>query len=307
MTSAGAARVRRLERLKAVLGCPGCQGSLEYTAAGATCPACAAAYPIRDGRLYFIDVPQRDDEFDRLKGWLKKRLGRAYYTVGVRVLAPTFPFNFGRRVRRHVDPESAIVIDAGSGNNRVHPEIICADMFDYEAVDVVCRLDALPFRTAAIDAFVSRSVLEHVGALASVLREFERCTRPGGIGIHLIPFLFPYHASPTDYHRLTHEGHAILFKGWQTIERTNPTGPVTAMLVLLIEVLSTILSFNLPRVKSVVYLLLCVLLFPVKFLDALFVDREAFRGSAASILSIVRKPVPARPADTHSPARDSRA
>jgi hypothetical protein len=50
-----------------------------------------------------------------------------------------------------------------------------------------------------------------------------------------------------------------------------------------------------------------VLLFPVKFLDALFVDREAFRGSAASILSIVRKPVPARPADTHSPARDSRA
>jgi hypothetical protein len=60
-------------------------------------------------------------------------------------------------------------------------------------------------------------------------------------------------------------------------------------------------------VKSVVYLLLCVLLFPVKFLDALFVDREAFRGSAASILSIVRKPVPARPADTHSPARDSRA
>jgi SAM-dependent methyltransferase/uncharacterized protein YbaR (Trm112 family) len=292
VTPADAARARRLDRIRDVLVCPRCRGSLDFAAAVATCIACSVPYPIRNGRIHFIEVPARDDEFDRLKGWLKKRLGRAYYTVGVRILAPTFPFNFGRRIRRHIDPAKAIVIDAGSGNNRVHPEIICADMFDYEAVDVVCRLDALPFRTEGVDAFVSRSVLEHVDAPELVLSEFERCTRPGGIGIHIMPFLFPYHASPTDYHRLTHEGQALLFKGWRTLERTNPTGPVTAMLVLLIEVLSTILSFNLPRVKSVVYLLLCGLLFPVKCLDAPFIDRAAFLGSAASILSVVSKPAP---------------
>ena len=256
----------------------------------AVCRSCPARYPIRNHRIYFIEVPERDDEFDRLKGWLKKRLGRAYYTVGVRVLAPTFPFNFARRVRRYVDPALALVVDGGSGNNRVHPDIISVDMFDYDAVDVVCALDKLPFRDGAVDALVSRSVLEHVAAPGAVLAEFGRCTRPGGIGIHMIPFLFPYHASPTDYHRFTHEGHDILFHGWEIIERTNPTGPVTVALLHLIEVLSTILSFNNQRTKSVAYLMLCALLFPLKFLDAPFIDRAAFLGSAASIISVIRKP-----------------
>jgi hypothetical protein len=54
-------------------------------------------------RIYFIEVPDRNDDFDLLKGWLKKRLGRAYYTVGVRVLAPTFSVQLrpaGTAVRR---------------------------------------------------------------------------------------------------------------------------------------------------------------------------------------------------------------
>ncbi len=291
MTTAGdSARARRFERLKSALGCPRCHGSLEYAADAAVCRSCHARYLIRDHRIYFIEVPERDDEFDRLKGWLKKRLGRTYYTVGVRVLAPTFPFNFAGRVRRYVDPSAALVVDAGSGNNRIHPDIISVDMFDYDAVDVVCTLDKLPFHDGAIDALVSRSVLEHVATPGAVVAEFGRCTRPGGIGIHMIPFLFPYHASPADYHRFTHEGHDILFKGWEVIERTNPTGPVTVALLHLIEALSTILSFNTQRAKSAVYLMLCALLFPLKFLDAPFIERPAFLGSAASILSVIRKP-----------------
>jgi hypothetical protein len=103
-------------------------------------------------------------------------------------------------------------------------------------------------------------------------------------------FLFPYHASPADYYRFTHEGHDILFKGWQIIERTNPTGPVTVALLHLTEVLSTILSVNNQRAKSVLYLALCALLFPLKFLDAPFIDCAAFLGSAASITSVIRKP-----------------
>jgi hypothetical protein len=39
----------------------------------------------------------------------------------------------------------------------------------------------------------------------------------------------------------------------------------------------------------VVYLMLCAVLFPLKFLDAPFVGRPAFMGCAASILSVVRK------------------
>jgi hypothetical protein len=70
----------------------------------------------------------------------------------------------------------------------------------------------------------------------------------------------------------------------------NPTGPVTVALVVLIETLATVLSVNRPGPKSVIYLALCLLLFPLKFLDAPFVGRAAFLGSAATILSVVRKP-----------------
>jgi len=290
VTKSAASRAQRLERLKPALACPRCQSALEFSADAAHCGRCPARYPICDGRVYFVERGERGDDLDRLKGWLKHRLGRAYYTVGIRILAPTFPFNFAGRVQRYVDPSSALVVDAGSGNNRIHPDIICADMFDYETVDVVCSLDALPFRAASVDAFVSRSVIEHVRAPSTVVCEFDRCTRPGGYGIHMMPFLFPFHASPVDYHRFTHEGQRILFSRWESVETMNPTGPVTVALVVLIETLTTILSFNRPGPKSVIYLLLCGVLFPLKFLDAPFVDRRAFLGCAATILSVVRKP-----------------
>lgn len=290
MTGPTDSRARRFERVKIALACPRCQGPLDYTADAATCRSCAAPYPIRDGRVHFIDHAERLDELDRVKGWLKHRLGRAYYTVGVFLIAPTFPFNFARYVRRYVDPASELVVDAGSGNNRIHPDIICADMFAYDAVDIVCSLDALPFRAGSISGFVSRSVIEHVEAPARMIDEFHRCTRPGGYGVHLVPFLFPYHASPNDYHRFTHQGQQVLFSNWEMIDTTNPTGPVTVTLVVLLEALATILSFNRPGPKSVIYLTLCALMFPLKFLDAPFVGRRAFVGCAATIVSVIRKP-----------------
>ena len=285
-----AARARRFERITSVLACPRCRGRLQFSSDAASCAACGVRFPIRDERIYFIDVAKRADDFDRLKGWLKKRLGRAYYSIGVRVLAPTFPMNFARRVQRHVDPAAALVVDAGSGNHRLHPDIICVDMFDYDEVDVVCMLDALPFRAGAVDAFVSRSVLEHVAAPHAVVAEFHRCTRAGGVGVHVIPFLYPFHASPGDYHRFTHRGHELLFADWVTVERMNPTGPVSVALLHAIEMISTVFSFGFASAKSVVYLGLCGLLFPLKFLDAPFVGRPAFMGCAASILSVIRKP-----------------
>ena len=284
-----AERARRVARIRPVLACPECRGALTYSLSEAHCEACARRYPIRHERIYFVDVPTREDDFDRVKGWLKRVLGQAYYTVGIRLFAPTFPLNFRRVVTRHVDPSSALVVAAGSGNYRLHPDIISVDFFDYDAVDIVCTLDALPFRSGAIDAVVSRSVLEHVEDPGDVVRDFHRCTKIGGIGIHVIPFLFPAHSSPMDYHRLTPDGHDILFKCWEHVSRTNPTGPVTVALVHIIEVLSTILGFGVARLKTLSYLFLCGVLFPLKFLDVFFINRPAFMISAASILSVVRK------------------
>jgi len=105
----------------------------------------------------------------------------------------------------------------------------------------------------------------------------------------MIPFVFPEHASPSDFHRFTTHGHDVLFDRWELLHRTNPGGPVSAALLHFVEVASTVLSANVAPVKSVVYLALCAIVFPVKFLDAPFVNRPAFTASSASILSVVRK------------------
>jgi hypothetical protein len=123
----------------------------------------------------------------------------------------------------------------------------------------------------------------------AIVRQLYGKTRPGGYGIHLIPFLFPFHASPYDYMRFTHAGQKILFREWQMVEQTNPTGPITLGLLCLIEFLSIVLSLGNPKIKGYIYLLLCAGLFPLKYLDVLFVNRKSFFAMAPSILAVVRK------------------
>ncbi len=285
---------QRLERIKSVLACPHCGAGLEFSEERAACRGCSNEYPIRNGKIYFVQPPQRTDELDRFKGRLKSLLGDWYYRIGIWLIAPTYPFNYAARIRRHLDPSRQIVVDLGCGNHRIDQDVITVDLFDYPAVDVVCDLDALPFQAGSIDGFVSRSVLEHVADPIGLIRQCRRCTRPGGMTIHLIPFLFPFHASPNDFHRYTHQGQQLLFQGWEIVEQTNATGPVTLALLCTIEFASTILSCGWNRLKVVTYLILCALLFPLKFLDFPFVNRKSFIGLAPSICLVGRKPLDAR-------------
>lgn len=107
--------------------------------------------------------------------------------------------------------------------------------------------------------------------------------------MHLIPFLYPFHASPYDFQRYTHKGQQTLFKGWKVIEQTNPTGPVTLGLVSLIEFLSILFSFGQEKIKSGLTLVFCLFLFPLKFLDFPFVNRKSFFPLAPTLFIVVKK------------------
>jgi SAM-dependent methyltransferase len=284
------ARLSRLDRLKRVLCCPRCRGDLDYSEEAAHCTDCDREYPIRNGKVYFIEVPNYSDSLDGLKGKLKRLLGRYYYSIGINLLAPTYPFNFRKEVNRFLDSGKQVVVDLGCGNHRLSPDIIGVDLFDYDAVDVVCDLTALPFKSDSVDAFVSRSVLEHVRDLDLAVASVRRSTRPGGLSLHLIPFLFPFHASPHDFQRYTHKGQELLFSGFDLVEQRNATGPVTLLLLVVIEWLSILLSCRSTRLKGCVYLLLCGLFFPVKCLDVFFVNRPSYLVMAPTIFSVFRKP-----------------
>lgn len=280
----------RLRKIADSLACPNCKSSVVCFPDRVACAECGRTYAVAGGKIYFIRPLVANDALDAIKARLKSLFGRNYYKVGVQIIAPTYPFNYGRAIGRHCDPQTNLVVDLGSGNNRISDHMIAVDAIDYDAVDIVADSAALPFKDESIDGFASRSVLEHLPDLGAAVSEVARCTKPGGLGIHLIPFLFPYHASPHDYQRLTHSGAAQLFRGWSLVEQRNATGPATLFVVCLAEFLAILLSFGVPRLKAAAYLAACVLLFPLKFLDAPFVGGKSFLSIAPSILTVVRKP-----------------
>ena len=281
---------KRLLRIRDALACPDCQSSVDCTDDAVICRNCGRQYPVRGGKIHFIESMAADDALNSIKRQLKQWFGGAYYSLGVTIVSPGYPFNFRKAILRHCKPENELIIDLGCGNNRIDPDVIALDAVDYDAVDVVADLARLPLRSGSVDGFVSRSALEHLPNLASAVGQLLRCTRPGGLGLHLVPFLYPYHASPHDYQRLTHSGAAGLFPGWRVVEQRNATGPVSLFVICLAEFLAILLSFGRSRLKGPAYLFACLLLFPLKFLDAPFVGRKAFVSLAPTILTVTRKP-----------------
>lgn len=280
----------RLKKIASILACPACKGGLVLGETHAQCTVCRAQYAIQNGKIYFSTPPASgQDTLDGIKYHLKRLFGQAYYRVGVTMIAPTYPFNFAKEVKRHVDPATDIVIDIGAGAMRIDDNVICVDIFDYDNIDIVCDIKSLPFKDNSVSAFVSRSALEHVPEPNAVIDEIRRCTSAGGISAHLIPFMMPFHASPYDFQRYTHIGALKLFPNWTPVEQFAPFGPVTLLLQSVIEIASSLFSFGNARAKSFLYLALCVPLFPVKFLDFFFVRRKSLIGIAPSIFTVVRK------------------
>jgi len=245
---------------------------------------------VRNGQIYFSRPFSTEDELDTLKGRLKRSLGKWYYAIGVQVIGPSYPFNYRKKILSRVDPSASVVVDLGAGNHRISEDIVTLDGVDYEEVDIVADMTALPFRDDSIDCFCSRSVLEHVPELNHVIDEVRRCTAVGGLSLHHTPFLFPYHASPHDYQRFTHTGMSYLFRGWSILEQKNVGGPVSLLLIISTELLSTILSFGNSKLKPYLYLGLCLVVFPFKFFDVMFIGRKSMLGLCPTMLTIVRKP-----------------
>lgn len=279
----------RLEKVKNALICPDCGSELVFLDAGCDCKTCKKSFPIKNGKIYFIDVLAHNDTGDLVKEFFRKIMGRYYYTIGVGVLSPIYPFRFLKQVEKRLDFNRDIIVDAGCGNYRLNENFICIDCFDYDAVDIVCDLRVLPFKNSSIDAFLSQGVLEHVSDPVSAVNEFYRCTRENGWGIHDIAFMYPFHAAPDDYQRYTHIGINKLFEKYQIEQQAASSGPASLLLVCIIEFLSTIFSFGLQSLKAHLYLILCAVLFPFKFIDVFFVGGKRFMNMAPSLFFVVKK------------------
>lgn len=133
------------------------------------------------------------------------------------------------RIRRSVStfaaslPSDALVLDAGCGEGRFRPlfqhqRLIGVDMavgdpaWNYDSLDAICDLHALPFPNGSMDAALCIVVLEHVKEPGRVLSELARVLKPGGRLLLVLPLLWEVHQAPHDFFRFTRYGAAHLLE-----------------------------------------------------------------------------------------------
>lgn len=122
-------------------------------------------------------------------------------------------------VRAVLDAVHGAVLDVGAGMSRYREWILekgtsytTVDIAPFPGIDIVGDAMDLPIEDATYDTVVSTHVLEHVREPWVMVEEIERVLRPDGTAIVLAPFVYPFHADPTDYFRFSEQGIRSLFE-----------------------------------------------------------------------------------------------
>lgn len=115
---------------------------------------------------------------------------------------------------KHLRPDM-VLYDVGCGKKpfkeflrdrvRSHIGVDIADGFYAKdnQVDLIGSADNLPADINSADAVLSSQVLEHLQSPDAGIREAFRVLRPGGCFFVSCPFLYPIHAAPYDFTRMT--------------------------------------------------------------------------------------------------------
>ncbi len=133
-------------------------------------------------------------------------------------------------------PPGQRVLDAGAGEGRFkeffgHAEYVGIDSaqgdpsWNYSRLDVLGRLEELPFPDGSFDHVVSIVVLEHTPRPGRVVEEFRRVLKPKGMVHMVVPHMWEEHQRPNDFFRFTSNGIRYLLQGSGIrIRKIHPVG-----------------------------------------------------------------------------------
>lgn len=251
----------------------------------------------RDPYIYFTDAqtekyaPAFASEINRLKTWLKR--WPQFYEF-LRFFSPGvsgFPFT-ARKALRRVFPDNLadkVIINIGSGPRVIHPEVVNLDIWPLPNVHLIANAERLPFTDSSIDMVICESLLEHVKTSTKVITEISRVVKPGGYVYIVVPFLYPYHDSPSDYYRWTTNGLIQEFAQFETIRTGVYAGPSAVLQGVLMHLLALPLSLGNNRLYIFWTNFLRFLLSPIKILDILLNFLPKAHEVAAMIFFFGRK------------------
>jgi SAM-dependent methyltransferase len=161
--------------------------------------------------------------------------------------------------KRQLDPYSllppkATIFDIGAKDARGHylwgtppadATLTCIDIEDGPGVDIVADAHDLGIiETDSADCLIASGVLLHCREPETVIAEFFRVLKPGGILYIAVPFISPHPAYPTVYQFVSVEGLEYRCRAFQTLESGFNRGPASTMAYLLQYFFAIVFSFN---------------------------------------------------------------
>ena len=187
--------------------------------------------------------------------WFAMRKENRYLAaIGARVHGQVLDIGCGeQKPRRYMNPDAAYV---GLDNYRTATE------WYRTRPQIYSNARALPFREASFDWVLLLDVLEHLPAPNQSVGEAFRVLKSGGKLIVQVPFLYPTHDVPLDFHRWTLYGLQELARmtGFTVVEKTPLGTPLEcAALLSNLAFSKTVLSW----IKRKHPLAITVLLLPV--------------------------------------------
>lgn len=166
-------------------------------------------------------------------------------------------------------PGEGVCLNVGSGARRIAEGVTNVDIAPYDGVDVVADITTLPNKDGSVARIVCDQVLEHVLEPERVVAEMYRVLKSGGYAYVSTPFMYPFHASPSDYQRWTHAGLQHLMRDFEVVEVGVRCGPFSTLTTQLCYLVGSLFSFGNERLYWLIVYACGVPLFPIKCLDVL--------------------------------------
>jgi len=164
---------------------------------------------------------------------------------------------------------------------------VVIDIKDSPQVDMIADAHKLPFPDQSFDILICQAVLEHVIDASAVLGEIYRVTKPGGLVYVSIPFIQPYHSSPSDFRRFTLSGLESEMEGYQKISSGVASGPGSAMARLMV---TFVMSFSDGQLfKRIAFYLSGWLFFWLKYLDLFLRRKKSAHLMSAAVYYVGKK------------------
>lgn len=100
-------------------------------------------------------------------------------------------------------PYEELIMENGNVSDYIKLDFATSEYHQGHQLDLTWDGKKIPLDTGSIDTVFMTEVLEHVHRPGEILREMRRVLKQGGILFLTVPFTWPMHELPYDYHRFT--------------------------------------------------------------------------------------------------------